>query len=90
MDPTILSLRHKTQQRTCKWYAGGISISVWMPALMETDSILACFALLAIREVASAASTDKVVSPMGEAVVDFLAFLLEGNFVPAQVEVVIW
>ena len=57
---------------------------------MKSNSELAGIALLAIREVASAASTDKVVSPMGEAVVDFLAFLLEGNFVPAKVEVVIW
>ena len=57
---------------------------------MKSNSELAGIALLAIREVASAASTDKVISSMGEAVVDFLAFLLEGNFVPAQVEVVIW
>ena len=56
---------------------------------MKSNSELAGIALLAIREVASAASTNKVVSPMGEAVVDFLAFL-EGNFVPSQVEVVIW
>ena len=57
---------------------------------MKSKSELAVIALLAIREVASAASTDKVISPMREAVVDFLAFLLERNFVPSQVEVVIW
>ena len=57
---------------------------------MKSNSELAGIALLAIREVASAASTDKVISPMGEAGVEFLAFLLEANFVSSQGEVVIW